>query len=65
MGLRAEDADFLYNTLFAVEKNRYEQGNYHLNVLNIHGQHCQIDYAAKGMRDHENELFNCYMGCVI
>lgn len=65
MGFREEDADYLHQTLCSVAKMQYEQGNYILNRVDIHGQHCQIDFTLKGKRDHENEYFKCYMGCVI
>ncbi len=65
MGFYEEDAEYLHKTLFAIVKNQYEQGNYILGDLDTHGQHCKINTTIIGKRNHENELFNCYIGCVI
>lgn len=62
MGFRIEDSEYLLQTLSAVVKKQYEEGNYIIGVLDGHGQHVEIHTVIAGKRDHEGQLFNCYVG---
>ena len=65
MGFRIEDSEYLQQTLSAVVKKQYEEGNYVMGTLTSTGQHVEIHTVIEGKRDHEGELFNCYVGCVL
>ena len=65
IGYRIEDSEALHQTLSAVIKKQYEEGNYRVNYLNNNGVHVQIDTVIIGKRDHEGELHKCHVGCVL
>lgn len=65
IGYRTEDSEELRKTLTAVIKNRYENGDYQMRDLDIHGQHVQINTIIVGKRDHTGELHKCHVGCVL
>lgn len=65
MGYSKEDSTALHKTLSAVIKKQYEDGNYELGTLDIHGQRVQINTVLLGKRDHKGEMFDCHIGCVL
>lgn len=64
MGYYFEDAEYIYNLVYNIAKSYFENGNYVLTYLNQYGQHYQINFLLNGKRDHSQEKFNCYIGCV-
>lgn len=63
-GYYMEDWKDLYDYIYKVVENAYNNGDYVLGVLNNHGQHAQVNFTIKGLRDHQGELFRCYTGFV-
>ncbi len=64
MGFYPEDAQFLYDYVSLNVTKEFVNGNYILKNLNKNGQHFQINYNINGKRDHSNETFQCYAGCI-
>lgn len=64
IGYYAKDALKLYDYIYKVIENAYNDGEYILGALNQHGQHAQINFTIKGQNDHTGELFRCHAGCV-
>lgn len=64
MGYLIYDAQELYDFLYNEIKKQFLQGNYILTDLNTYGQHFKINVYLNGKRDHLNEKFLCYVGCV-
>ena len=64
-GYRVEDSEEMHQTLSAVIKKQYEEGNYKLKNLNVHGQHVQLEIIIVGKRDHTGEMFRGRTGCVL
>lgn len=52
IGYTVEDSDTLRQTLSAVIKKQYEEGNYTIGVLDNHGVRIQINTVFIGKRDH-------------
>lgn len=63
-GYYMEDWKNLYDYIYKVVENAYNSGDYILGVLNKYGQHAQVNFTIKGLRDHQGKLFRCYTGCV-
>ncbi len=64
MGYTIEDSYYLYELIKENIEKSFLDGNYKLEYLNNHGQHFEINIVIEGKRDHINEKFNCYTGCV-
>ena len=64
MGYYPEDAQYLYDYVSLNVKKEFVKGNYILKNLNKNGQHFQINYDINGKREHANETFQCYAGCI-
>lgn len=65
IGYRIDDSEDLHTTLTAIVYQQYELGNYKLGALDKHGQRLQINTLFLGKRDHEGELHECHIGCVL
>jgi len=45
-------------------KTNFVKNNYILRVLNVYGQHFQVNFVLHGKNDHHGEEFQCHSGCV-
>ena len=64
MGYIVEDANELYQLIQSEVETKFLSGDYKLKELNINGQHFTVNFILNGTRDHNDEKFNCHVGCV-
>lgn len=64
MGYFFEDSDDVYKTISNTTQKKFNNGNYILGNLSIHGQHFKIELIINGKREHSNNIYKCHIGCI-
>ena len=65
MGYTIDDAEFVYNLIDNLVKQKFVANEFEINYLNTHGQHITIRLMLDGARDHIGKKYACHIGCVV
>lgn len=64
MGYTIQDWKEIYDLISYEVKINFVKNKYILRVLNVYGQHFQVNFILYGKNDHHGEEFQCHSGCI-